>query len=191
MDLQIENWARVPSNVKEYWVSDQGRFKFFVEKTERISNGFSNSLGYKSVSITSDTHKHEQVLMHRLVAIYFIPNPLNLPQVNHKNGIRSDNRVENLEWCNNSQNNKHAFDILNRKPTWLNTKGDNFFKRNSSCKLCHQYDLMGNLIQSFPGAREAERITGVSHKNISQCATGKNKTAGGFIWKNEANPRQA
>lgn len=57
----------------------------------------------------------KKMYVHRLVAMAFIPNPKGLPQVNHKNGIKTDNRVENLEWCDSSYNNKHSFDFLGRK----------------------------------------------------------------------------
>ena len=65
--------------------------------------------GYLQVGLSKDG-KVIRYLIHRLVAKTFIPNPLNLSQVNHKNGIKNDNRVENLEWCDNSYNSKHAHD---------------------------------------------------------------------------------
>lgn len=67
-----------------------------------------NRLGYKEVALSKDG-KTKTVLLHRLLAIHFIPNPENLPCVNHKNGIKADNRLENLEWCSKSYNTKHAY----------------------------------------------------------------------------------
>lgn len=68
-----------------------------------------NRLGYKEVALSKDG-KTRTVLLHRLIAMHFIDNPNNLPCVNHINGIKSDNRIENLEWCTRSQNTKHAYD---------------------------------------------------------------------------------
>lgn len=68
-----------------------------------------NRLGYKEVAL-SKGGKTRTVLLHRLIAIHFVDNPENLPCVNHINGIKSDNRIENLEWCTRSQNTKHAYE---------------------------------------------------------------------------------
>lgn len=68
-----------------------------------------NRLGYKEVAL-SKGGKTKTVLLHRLIATHFVDNPKNLPCVNHINGIKSDNRIENLEWCTRSQNTKHAYD---------------------------------------------------------------------------------
>ena len=68
-----------------------------------------NRLGYKEVAL-SKNGKTKTVLLHRLIAIHFIDNAENLPCVNLKNGIKSDNRIENLEWCTRSHNTKHAYE---------------------------------------------------------------------------------
>lgn len=68
-----------------------------------------NRHGYKEVALSKDG-KTKTVLLHRLIAIHFIENPNNFPCVNHKNGIKGDNRIENLEWCTVSQNTKHAYE---------------------------------------------------------------------------------
>lgn len=68
-----------------------------------------NRLGYKEVALSKDG-KTRTVLLHRLIASHFVDNPDNLPCVNHKNGIKVDNRIENLEWCTRSYNTKHAYE---------------------------------------------------------------------------------
>jgi len=85
-------------------------------------------LGYLQIGLIIDG-KEKKFLSHRLIALTFIPNPLNFKEVNHKNGIKTDNRVQNLEWCNRSSNMKHAFRIGLRdhsgdnNPRWKKRKG--------------------------------------------------------------------
>lgn len=75
----------------------------------KILNAKVNKFGYKEVTLTKNGVA-KTLLLHRLVAQHFVPNPNGLPCVNHKNGIKIDNRIENLEWCTKRQNTKHAFD---------------------------------------------------------------------------------
>lgn len=114
--MQEEIWIDVVGYEGKFQVSNLGRVKslhrFYTsgnggihEQPEIIMKGTCDNKGYLRVQLGQKTFK-----IHRLVAIHFIPNPNNYPQVNHKNCDKKDNRVENLEWCTNSMNQKHAWD---------------------------------------------------------------------------------
>ena len=114
----------------------------------------------------------KQYSVHRLVAMAFIPNPDNLPQVNHINEDRNDNRVENLEWCTNEYNVHYGSHYTNVSKTMTNGK---------TSKKVNQLTLDGELVRVWPSVSEITRSIG--YTNISACCCGKRKSAYGFIWE--------
>lgn len=105
----------------------------------------------------------------------FIPNPDNLSQVNHKNEIKTDNRVENLEWCDCIYNINYG--SRTKKATEKNTNNP----KNSKPVL--QFTKDGKLVAEYPSTREVKRRLGFDCGHISECCRGKYKSAYGFIWR--------
>ena len=155
-----------------YYVSKCG--KVYSKKNNIILVNCFDSDKYYLVGLIRDKKRFTKTI-HRLVSQAFIPNPKNKPCVNHKNGIKTDNRVENLEWCSILENNQHAYDIKLK----VLKKG----KENLRSKKIGQYDLQGNLIKTWYGLREIERKLGYHYQNIASNCEGKYKQSYNFIWK--------
>lgn len=169
----VEVWKDLPEYEDKYMVSNQGRV--YSKGRKKILTMKRNHDGYSRIQIYSGNQKYTYVSAHRLIAIAFVPNPYNKPFVNHKNGIKQDNRAENLEWVTQKENIIHAWE------TGLAKRVKN--KQNS--KAVDQFDSEGNFIRTFPSQMEAERVTGTGHSAISACCKKKrhNHTAKGFIWR--------
>ena len=180
-----EMWADIPGYEGKYLVSTYGR----VISLKR--NGIARDIlvvphwgRYFRVSLRNK--ERIRYSLHRLVAMTFIPNPNNLPQVDHIDGNRYNNHVSNLRWVTAMENSHNPITVESKKLAGLarrNTGGN---------KYVEQRDKSGRLIATYPSLREAERITGISKSNISAAAMGKRRyvidhwatirSAGGYLW---------
>ena len=130
-----------------------------------------NSNGYLFVRLYNNSGKGKHLLVHRLVAIVFLGDwsMWGLDQVNHKNEVKTDNRVENIEWCDARYNMTYG------------TRIERAAKNRS--RQINQYTKDGSFIKTFNSEKEASELTGVKISNISCCLTGVSKSAGNFVWR--------
>ena len=165
-NLKNEIWKQVIieeyiDNNKTYFVSNLGRFK---NSSGIIMNNYKiNDNGYIRVYIF-----YKVYFLHRLIAIAFISNPEKKEQVNHKDGNKLNNSLENLEWMTNQENQIHKF---------------KYGLGNSFTRKIIQYDLEGNEINKFESAIKASLELGIGKANIRGVLRNYRKTAGGFIFK--------
>ncbi len=125
----------IPNLDGTYFASEDG--EIWSSKTKRKLKKATTKYGYEVISATFGSRKSiKQFRVHRLIAITFLDNPLNKPQVNHINGIKNDNRLENLEWCTASENEHHSYNILGKigSRPMLGRKGiNNPFSKKDYC----------------------------------------------------------
>lgn len=160
---QVSNLGNVRS--VDRYIECNGVMRF--QKGKMLSPHM-GTFGYKQVILCNKKTKLFKV--HRLVAEAFIPNPNNLPQVNHKDEDKTNNIVENLEWCTCLYN--LTYNNLHHRRNNINNKG--------SKPVCQIKD--GVVINTFPSVNEAARQLNFRCGNISSCCTGRKKSAYGYQW---------
>ena len=182
-NLENEEWKIIDGFDGMYLISNYGRLKSLKGKKERILKTFINCHGYEQISILHNKQKHK-LGIHRLVAMAFIDNSNNYPVVNHKDEVKTNNHVSNLEWCTVEYNNNYG--TRNQRLSELNkgANNPNFGKHSLSPKRkVIQLTLDENYIKTWDGIREIERTLGVHHSHISDCCKGKRKSIGGYKWQ--------
>lgn len=184
----IEIWKGISGLEDRYEVSTLGRVRSLpieskfgcrVKKhTGCILRLHYDKAGYLIATLNLGHNKKKTPFVHRLVADAFIPRIVGKNIVNHKNGVRDDNRVENLEWCTTSENNLHAYRILGRKSPSAGKYG----KDNPKTKTVLQIKN-GVVINQFYGCQEAAESVGCNKSAICGVCGGRLKRVKGFQWK--------
>ena len=163
-----EIWKYIEGYNNRFEVSNLGRVRSNAYGKTKILKGTILPNGYVRVHINYNG-EHKYLLVHRLVAEAFIPNPNNLPQINHKSEVKTENFVENLEWCDAKYNSNYGTcrERTNKK------------KR----KPIIQIDLDGNEIACWFSKSWAAEHTNTNVSNINRCLSGLGCSAGGYMWK--------
>ena len=180
--MEEEIWKDIKGFEGQYRISSFGRLEHYSKRFGwNILKNTNKKVSYFSVILINRQGKNLSTRLHRLVAEAFIPNPNNYPTINHIDGNKQNNNVENLEWCTQKQNFEHA-------------KENGLWKYNKPYKTTPvaQFSLDGKFIKIFPDTKQAQKETGVCSRNILQVVNKEEynkekhltrKQAGGFIWK--------
>lgn len=155
----MEEWKDVVGAEEYYQVSNLGRIRNKITK-DILKPSMSGK--YRHIELKYGINKN--VLIHRLVAEAFIPNPFNFRCVNHIDENKENNRADNLEWCTYQYN---------------NTYGKGALERNS--KII-QYDMAGNALKIWESMKEAAESLNLNYQGISMCCRNKRKSCGGYMW---------
>lgn len=166
-----EIWKDIKGYEGLYEVSNLGRVRSLRDNHGqariRVLQQCKSSRGYLHL-ILCKNHKLKHYSVHRLVAEAFLPNPDGLPQINHIDECKTNNRVDNLEWCDAKYNINYGSGRQRR----VETQG----------KRVYQYAKSGAFVRSYASIHEAERQTGIHNGNISACCLGKRNSTGKYIW---------
>jgi len=165
-DAPEEEWRDVLGFEELYQVSNLGKVRT-IKNGEAEMSQQENRNGYMTVHLRNKGVER-RAMVHRLVAEAFISNPDELRDVNHKNGDKSDNRVENLEWVTHLDNMTHSFRELGK-----------------NVRHIVQLSLDGVLIDRWNSITEAAEATGICRTDIGACCRGERTMAGAFEWKYE------
>lgn len=165
----MEVWKDIPDYEGKYQISNKGRVKslprndkFCKRGYEIIMKAFVCGSGYQEVLLSLDDRR-KPMLIHRMVAEAFVPNPDGKQEVNHKDGNKTNNDANNLEWVTPSENIRHSYD------TQIN-------KGRGRKVVCVETG------EVFDSIKEAADKYGLQVPLIWKCCNGKQKTTGGYHW---------
>lgn len=161
---QVSNLGRVKSLERNVNIKSSSK-KLFPVKEKILTPSKNTRYCYVILRKNKMGHRHS---VHRLVAETFIPNPFNLPEVNHKDENKRNNNVSNLEWCTPKYNANYG-------------TSRNRLAMQASIPIA-QFSLSGHFINQYQSALEAESITGTKRANICKCCKGNRHSAGGYSW---------
>ena len=169
-----EIWKDISGYEGLYQVSNLGRIKRIRNRTCKILKEQKKQSGYIGCTLSKNgIVKHYKV--HRLVAEAFIPNTEHKPQINHINGDKTDNNVNNLEWCTARENINHSF-----KAGLSKGRRD---AENKLSKKIGQYSLNGDFIKEWDSAMQIQRELGFNNSAISACCLRKYRQCYGYLWR--------
>lgn len=188
-----EIWKDIKGYEGLYQVSNFGRIKGMekickscygstsIKKERILKNRINNKNGYYRVTLYKEDGKKD-FYVHRLVAETFIPNIDNKPAINHKDGDKGNNNVDNLEWVTYKENTNHAWKtkLIVMTEKHKNTNIENGMKL---AKKVIQYDRQMRKLAEYNSLSEAGRINQIKESGISRCCRGLIKQAGGYIWR--------
>jgi len=175
---QISNMGNVKSLEKFHFTYSGG----YIRKESILSGGLDRK-GYKMVILVKNKISYTKKI-HRLVALHFIPNPENKNEVNHIDGCKTNNDISNLEWNTRQENVEHSvrMGLINKgnKHHFFNKFGVNHPKS----KIIYQYELDLTFVKKWNSISDIKKeYPNLNCSSISQCASGKIKKSGGYIWK--------
>ena len=169
-----EIWKPIEGYDGDYEASNIGRVKSI--KSNKMLKPMKKRTGYYAVGLYKNAIR-KYVSLHRVVAIAFIGNPPEgKDQINHIDGDKANNSVQNLEWCNQSENLAHSFNIGLRDYNMMRLIETNR-------RPVKQYDMNGEFIKEWYSMSEAARSLNISVSNICNCCKGLIKSVGGYKWE--------
>lgn len=191
-DLSWEEWKDIVGYEWLYQISDMGRVRSYDKKPMntgenyyikkgwkgRILKDYKEKTWYVTIALSKELRR-KTFHIHRLVCKSFLENKENKPQVNHKNWVKNDNRLVNLERCTRTENMQHAIKVL-----WIDLGSNNrwkYYLYKWRTKTVVQKDLDWNVIKIWEWTRAVERWTGIPCQNISFCCLGKQSHSHWYI----------
>ena len=171
--MENEIWKEINGYEGIFQISDNGKVKSLYGRKPRIRKPYKKENGYLSISL-SKGGVSKTFYIHRLVAEAFIPNPENLPQVNHKDENKTNNNVNNLEWCTALYNLNYG--------TYRERVSNSKTNNPKVSKKVMQFDLEGNFVSEYPSVKETSRQTGFIHQNIQACCKEKSRMCNSYIF---------